>query len=78
MFIELVSGVKYPKITTTGFVLKRPFVGVLSSCQSFLSFLWDFCVRFFYYFVVSGIFLCLLWEKFCVNFFPPAKCESVS
>ena len=36
MFIELVSGVKYPKITTVGFVLKRPFVDVLSSCRSFL------------------------------------------
>jgi hypothetical protein len=36
MFIELVSGVKYPKITTVGFVLKRPFVDVLSSCRSCL------------------------------------------
>ena len=36
MFIELVSGVKYPKITTVGFVLKRPFVDVLSLCRCFL------------------------------------------
>ena len=38
MFIELVSGVKYPKITTMGFILKRPFVDVLSSCRSVLLF----------------------------------------
>jgi len=35
MFIELVSGVKYPKITTVGFVLKRPFVDVSSLCRYF-------------------------------------------
>ena len=35
MFIELVSRVKSPKITTVGFVFKRPFVDVLSSCRSF-------------------------------------------
>ena len=48
MFIELVSGDKYPKITTVGFVLKRPFVDVSSSCRSFfLVFLFGFCVCFF-------------------------------
>ena len=36
LFIELVSGVKYPKITTMGFILKRPFVDVLSLCRYFL------------------------------------------
>ena len=35
MFIELVSGVKYPKITTVGIFLKRPFVDVLSSSRFF-------------------------------------------
>ena len=29
MFIELVSGGKYPKITTVGLFLKQPFVDVL-------------------------------------------------
>ena len=38
MFIELVSGVKYPKITTVGFVLKRPFVDVSSLCALFFIF----------------------------------------
>ena len=51
MFIELVSGVKYPKITTVGFVLKRPFVDVSSLCRSF--FLFFFKEIFF----VSGIVL---------------------
>ena len=79
MFIELVSRVKHPKITTVGFILKRPFVDVLSSCRSFLSsffFVVFFCGYFFYFFV-SGIFLFLLWENFLSTFFS-AKCESVS
>jgi len=38
MFIELVSGVKYPKITTVGLFLKRPFVYVLLSSRSFFAF----------------------------------------
>ena len=57
MFIELVSGVEYPKIATVGFVLKRPFVDVSSLCRSsfllfFLFFSWIFLI-----FFVSGIFL---------------------
>ena len=70
MFIELVSGVKHPKITTVGFILKRSFVDVLSSCRSFLFcffvgiFLWIF-----FCFFVSGIFLFLLWETFLSTFF---------
>ena len=77
MFIELVSGVRYPKITTVGFVLKRPFVDVLSSCRSFLLFFYLlFCGNLFNFFV-SGILLFVLWETFCVNP-PPATCELVS
>ena len=60
MFIELVSRVKHPKITTVGFILKRPFVDVLSSCRSFFVFF------FWYFFVDFFIFLCL--EFFCVYF----------
>ena len=45
MFIELVSGVKYPKITTVGFVLKRPFVDVSSLCRSFFFFFVFFLLR---------------------------------
>ena len=30
------------------------------------------------YFCVSGIFLFVLWEKSCINFFLPATCELVS
>ena len=33
-------------------------------------FLYLFFCNFFYYFIVSRMFLCLLWEKFCINFFP--------
>ena len=76
MFIELVSRVKHPKITTVGFILKRPFVDVLSSCRSFFAFFYLFFLwQFFFNFFVSGIFLFLLWEKFVSTFFPPAKCE---
>ena len=39
MFIELVSGVEYPKITTMGFALRRPIVDVSSVCRSSLLFL---------------------------------------
>ena len=48
MFIELVSGVKYPKINTMGFVSKRPFVDVSSLCVLlFLCFcLKSFCFHF--------------------------------
>ena len=49
MFIELVSGVKYPKMTTVGFILKRPFVDVLSSCRSFLLSFYLFFVTLFIY-----------------------------
>ena len=71
MFIELVSGVKYPKITTVGFVSKRPFVDVSCLCRSFfLFFSWFFFFDFLIFFV-SGISLFVLWEKSCVNFFLP-------
>ena len=56
MFIELASGVKYPKITTVGSFLKRPFVDVLSSCRSFFLF---FCGNVLF-------FSCL--EFFCLYF----------
>ena len=62
MFIELVSGVKYPKITTVGFVLKRPFVDVSSLCRS--SFFWGF----FQYFLCLEFFVFTLRET-CFNFF---------
>ena len=71
-FIELMSGVSYPKITTVRLLLKRPFVDVLSSCRS-LSLLF-----FIFYFFLSGIVLFVLWENNCVNFFLPATCELVS
>ena len=44
MFIGLVSGDEYPKITTMGFVLKRPFVDVSSLCCSFFSLSLSLCV----------------------------------
>ena len=65
MFLELVSGVKYPKITTVGFALKRSYVDVSSSCCSLLLPLYLFCWVFI--FVVSGILSFVLWEKFCVD-----------
>ena len=67
MFIELVSGVKYPKITTVGFVLKRPFVDVSSLCRSFFLFFFScFFSGIFLMFFVSGIF-CFHFER---NLFP--------
>ena len=70
MFIELVSRVKHPKITTVGFILKRPFVDVLSSCRSFFVFFFvGIFLWIFFYFFVSGIFLFLLWENFLSTFF---------
>ena len=79
MFIELVSRVKHPKITTVGFILKRPFVDVLSSCRSFFVFFFCgyFFVDIFLFFCVWNFFVFTLGE-FLVNFFFPAKCESVS
>ena len=65
MFIKLVSGVKYPKISTVGF-LKRPFVDVLSSCRSFFALFYLFylfCVAILFNFFVSGILLLLSWRK---------------
>ena len=59
MFIELVSGIKYPKITTMGFILKRSFVDVLSSCRSFLLFFIAFFVTLFLY----------IFCEFCLEFF---------
>ena len=79
MFIELVSGVRYPKITTVGLFLNRPFVDVLSSGRSFFAFFYlIFCGNSFCNFFVSGIFLFVLWERNCVNFLLPATCELVS
>ena len=47
------SGVKYPKITTVGFVLKRPFVDVSSLCRSsFFLFFNIFCVWNFFVFTL--------------------------
>ena len=78
MFIEVVSGVKYPKITTVGFVLKRPFVDVSSLCRSsfwdfFLFFFWDF----FNIFCVWNFF-CFHFERTFFQLFFPATCELVS
>ena len=43
MFIQLASGVEYPKMTTVGFVLKRAFVDVLLSYRFYLFVLfWPF------------------------------------
>ena len=63
MFIELVSGVKYPKITTVGFVLKRPFVDVSSLCRSFF-----FFFRFFFNFFCVWNFLVFTLRETCFTF----------
>ena len=70
---------EYPKITTVGFVLKRPFVDVSSLCRSFfwdsfLGFLWDF----FNIFCVWNFFVKFTLRETCFNFFFPATCELVS
>ena len=64
MFIELVSGVKYPKITTVGFCCEATICGCFISVPSlFLVFL------IFLIFFVSGISLFSLWEKLVSPFF---------
>ena len=67
MFIELVSGVKYPKITTVGlFFLKRPFVDVLSSSRSFFAFCVFFVVIFFCVWIFS---VCSFGKQVLSTFF---------
>ena len=74
------NGVKYPKITTVGFVLKRPFVDVSSLCRSFLSlFFFSFFLSLeFFDFFVSGIF-CFYFGRKVMNIFSHlTQCELVS
>ena len=79
MFIELVSGVKYPKIITVGFVLKRPFVDVLSSCRSFWVFFLLFILYNFFIFLLCLELFCLYFGRILLSTpSPPATCESVS
>ena len=71
MFIELVSGVKYPKITTVGlFLSDHLWMFCRRAVLSLLFFYFTFCGILLYFFV-SGMFLFVLWETSCVNFFLP-------
>ena len=72
MFFELVSGVKYPKITTVGLFFEATICGCFVVEPFFFCFFFVFFFLWqFFYFFVSGIFLFVLWEKSCVNFFLP-------
>ena len=69
---DIVSRVKFLKIITVGFISKRSFVDVLSSCRSFLSFFCLFCN--FFYFCVWNYFVFTLGEFFVNFFFPSYMC----
>ena len=70
MFIELVSGVKYPKITTVGLFFEATICGCFVVEPFFFCFFLSFFCGNFLFFCVWNFFVCTLGKKLCQLFSP--------